>query len=224
MKLYIVRHGETVENRSNIIQGQQPGTLSPLGLLQREKLALRLQELSFDAIYCSDLERTRATLEPFTKITTTPVRFTQILREKSFGELEGHSGEMYRRKLQSSGQTRIEYRPPNGENFLDVRARLLPFLDSLHSNHSGESILLMTHGGVVRVLLTLLLDLPLEELLQQEIRNASMNIVSFNPHSLDEKRVESYALNDFSHLAGLDNSGLNTNGVDAFFGAQTEQE
>jgi broad specificity phosphatase PhoE len=224
MKLYIVRHGETVENRSNIIQGQQPGTLSPLGLLQREKLAIRLQEFSFDAIYCSDLERTRATLEPFTNISTIPVQYTPILREKSFGELEGHSGEIYRRKLQSSGQTRIEYRPLNGESFLDVRARLIPFVDSLHASHSGESILLMTHGGVVRVLLTLLLDIPLEELLRREIRNASMNIVSFNPHSLDEKRVESYALNDFSHLADLDDSGLNTNGVDAFFGAHTEKE
>jgi broad specificity phosphatase PhoE len=219
MKLYIVRHGETIENRSNIIQGQQHGQLSDLGILQREKLARRLQDFSFDAIYSSDLERTRETLAPFTSTTPLPVRYTEVLREKSFGDLEGHSGEIYRRKLQASGKTRIDFRPNKGESFIDLTDRLTPFVEALHANHSGESILLMTHGGVVRVLLNLLLGVPLEELLQTEIRNTSISTVCFHPHTRDEKGVQSFSMNDYTHLSELDDSGEHTNGVDAFFGA-----
>ena len=55
--LLLTRHGETLENRRHVLQGQLPGTLSPLGLSQAERLAERLAGESLDAVVCSDLAR-----------------------------------------------------------------------------------------------------------------------------------------------------------------------
>ena len=63
MKLYIVRHGETIANEKKIIQGQRPGRLTPQGRKQAEKLGQLLEVVNFDIIYCSDLTRTKDTLK-----------------------------------------------------------------------------------------------------------------------------------------------------------------
>lgn len=57
MKLILSRHGETLENQQHILQGQLPGTLSPLGIAQAERLAEMLQEETIDNIVSSDLAR-----------------------------------------------------------------------------------------------------------------------------------------------------------------------
>lgn len=57
MELILSRHGETLENQQHILQGQLPGTLSPLGIAQAEKLAEMLQEETIDNIVSSDLAR-----------------------------------------------------------------------------------------------------------------------------------------------------------------------
>ena len=57
MELILSRHGETLENQQHILQGQLPGTLSPLGIAQAEKLADMLQDEAIDSIVSSDLAR-----------------------------------------------------------------------------------------------------------------------------------------------------------------------
>ena len=57
MELILSRHGETLENQQHILQGQLPGTLSPLGIAQAERLAEMLQEETIDNIVSSDLAR-----------------------------------------------------------------------------------------------------------------------------------------------------------------------
>ena len=66
MKLILSRHGETLENQQHILQGQLPGTLSPLGIAQAERLAEMLQEETIDNIVSSDLPEviTRQLLSP----------------------------------------------------------------------------------------------------------------------------------------------------------------
>ena len=75
MKLILSRHGETLENQQHILQGQLPGTLSPLGIAQAERLAEMLQEETIDNIVSSDLARsynTAVTVAPETWTNASP--------------------------------------------------------------------------------------------------------------------------------------------------------
>ena len=218
MKLYLVRHGETVQNRANVIQGQQPGELSPLGLQQRERLAERLRTLHFDAIYSSDLKRTRDTLVPYLTAVGEPVvTYSELIRERAFGDLEGFPGEKYVELLHQAGMSRVEYRPPNGENFHDLKARTDSFVKSIQEQHRGESILLMTHGGTIRTLLAFLLNRSVEDLLAMEIRNTSISTVFLD----SEFSLQEHTLNDHAHLEGLEAPGAHSGGVDIMKGTPT---
>lgn len=89
MKLIITRHGETEENKSGIFQGHLPGKLSPLGIEQAKKLALRLKDENIDFIYSSDLIRSSDTAKEIAKFyPNTPIKFVKELRE-TFGGTSG---------------------------------------------------------------------------------------------------------------------------------------
>ena len=72
MKLILSRHGETLENQQHILQGQLPGTLSPLGIAQAERLAEMLQEETIDNIVSSDLARSYNTAVTVARTNASP--------------------------------------------------------------------------------------------------------------------------------------------------------
>ena len=90
MKLVLTRHGRTEENDAGILQGHLPGKLSEKGLLQAQKVALRLRDEAFDFVYSSDLARAADTTKEILKYhPSVPVEFTQELREIYLGEWQG---------------------------------------------------------------------------------------------------------------------------------------
>lgn len=210
MKLHLVRHGETIQNAQRIIQGQQPGELSPLGKLQSKRLADRLHALSFDYIYCSDLQRTRDTLAPFLERSEREVEYTHEIRERSFGQLEGLPGERYLEELERTGLSRIDYRPPDGENFYDLQERTDRFLNRIKDGHLGQSVMLMSHGGTIRAFLATLLNKSMDDLLRDDIQNTSLSIVDI----FEDGTTRPQAINDHSHLRGLQAPAEHSSGID----------
>lgn len=201
MKLYLLRHGETIQNRDGILQGQQPGNLSKKGRGQARLIAHYLRSFTFDHIYCSDLQRTRDTLEPITAYHTTEVTYTSAIRERSFGTFEGAVAQDYLSHVTSNQHCRLSFRPDDGESYLDLQERLRPFLKMLSETHLGENILLCTHGGTIRAALSLLLDRPLEEMLQNRIDNTSLSIVEYCPNTSERL---SFVINQTPHLSKKD--------------------
>lgn len=90
MKIILVRHGETIENKNRIIQGDMPGVLSELGVSQAKRIADRLKEEKIDYIYSSDLARSADTAKEIVKFhPDVPVEFIEELRERGMGDLKG---------------------------------------------------------------------------------------------------------------------------------------
>jgi broad specificity phosphatase PhoE len=90
VKLTIVRHGETVENKARITQGQSFGTLNETGLEQAKQTGIKLKGSKFYAVYCSDLDRCIKTAEQIKNHSGIKVdKYHKDLREKSVGEFEG---------------------------------------------------------------------------------------------------------------------------------------
>ena len=89
IELYITRHGETLENASQILQGHLPGHLSELGLQQARELRDRLAHMPFDHIVVSDLQRALDTAHIVNADRQLPITVTPLLRERDWGEYTG---------------------------------------------------------------------------------------------------------------------------------------
>ena len=90
MKIIIIRHGETEENKKGIVQGQIPGHLSELGKEQAKKVAKRLSKEKINVIYSSDLDRAKNTAQEIAKFhKKTLFELKQELRERNWGNLQG---------------------------------------------------------------------------------------------------------------------------------------
>lgn len=85
-KLYLVRHGETVDNVNQILQGQTPGMLNDKGREQAHEVALRMKDAKIDAFVSSDLCRSIETCEIIAEPHGMQVRTTPLLRERDWGK------------------------------------------------------------------------------------------------------------------------------------------
>src|SRR5664279_1147846 len=93
--LYIVRHGQTVDNLENRIQGHTDSPLTKLGVRQAEAVADRLASENFSAIYSSDLGRAIHTAEIIAAKHDLPVQPTPLLRELNLGVAQGLTGDEF---------------------------------------------------------------------------------------------------------------------------------
>jgi len=152
MKLTIIRHGETEENRSGIIQGHMQGKLTEKGVEQAEKLGERLKNERFHAIYCSDLDRARHTAEPILiHHKNVPVRYLELFRERNLGEFEGKSKAEI--GWDSDDQNQDFNQPQHGESMEELFERASRVIRLLVSAHPDDSVLLVTHGALGRALI-----------------------------------------------------------------------
>src|SRR3989338_5357569 len=150
MRIIIVRHGETIENKAHISQGQMPGTLSEEGIVQAQKLASRLKDERFSAIYVSYLKRTVDTARPILEHhPQTPVRYEQALREICRAPFEGGPiSELYAFFAQqlAAGVPNGKIRTAQGESIEEVAKRMMDHYGACHKQHQDETVLWVTHG------------------------------------------------------------------------------
>ena len=154
MKLIIVRHGQTCSNADGIIQGQTNSQLSELGKEQAKKLKERLKDEKIDFIFSSDLDRARHTAEEVASIFRMKVNTTKLLRERSFGNLEG------RKRSDFEGQDFYTFSTCEQNESIMKRAR--DFLDSIQK-YNNKIILVVGHGGINIALISNLLGKSFKE-------------------------------------------------------------
>jgi len=200
-KLIIVRHGETVDNVSQRIQGQQPGQLTSDGYQQAEHLGLRLSKEKFEKIFSSDLARVRETTAAIIKHHTIEPEYRPELRERAFGEFEGRTIAEYQIFSKEKDIPFYEVKPPGGESILELVARARSFLDFLIGNNLGENILLSAHGTLNRALILSLLGWDIERWQSIEQDNTCINTFFFKP----DGTLGEYELNCTAHLSSSRN-------------------
>ncbi|HHN73564.1 MAG TPA: histidine phosphatase family protein [Thermopetrobacter sp.] len=165
---YFIRHGETDWNARRRVQGHADTALNDRGRAQARGIARRLRALEPDlssfTIYASPLRRVRQTLEPILEaygLSADAVIFDDRLRERDFGVWEGSVWEELLAAGINPWRSPREYyfwRPEGGESYADVAVRVSEFLAGMR-----HPAVIVSHGGVHRVLRGLMLDLPPEE-------------------------------------------------------------
>ena len=144
--LLLTRHGETLENRRHVLQGQLPGTLSPLGLSQAERLAERLAGESLDAVVCSDLARSYDTACAVARLHGLEPQPTPLLREMDWGIYTGETLE----------DVDWYHLPPSVESVEELYRRAACFIDYLRGTFPGKRLLAVGHGAFNRAILAYL--------------------------------------------------------------------
>ncbi|MFC7138449.1 histidine phosphatase family protein [Halosimplex aquaticum] len=178
-----VRHGETTWNRKQRLQGWAPAPLTDRGREQADCLGAALTERhDFDRILSSDLHRAEETVEILREHVDAPVTFEPAWRERDVGVYQGLLfDEMFERfpeyELDAAGPEAAHKRPESGESLVDVRDRVVERWETtLAECESGETVLIVTHGGPIRLLLGHLKDLDIvETILEQSQGNCSIN-------------------------------------------------
>ena len=151
--LLLARHGETDWNRDGRWQGHSDPPLNELGRKQAGELADSLDGI--DAVYSSDLARARETAEIVATRLGLEVRLDARLRERSFGAWEGLTMEEIERRFEAAHvrwRTGKSHGADDAEAFDAFAARVHSFLEDVLRRHPDETVLVIGHGGSIRVI------------------------------------------------------------------------
>ncbi len=170
MTIFLVRHGETVDNASRTFQTPE-SPLSDNGNTQAEQLSLRLTQADLSDIVCSDYLRTKETARYVVRNTGITPIYSELLRERNFGDLRGHPYADL-----SFDPFALDYQPINGEswNVFNQRvARAWECITEVAKNADGN-VLVITHGFVCRSIVANHADLPRDTKLPTHWGNTSL--------------------------------------------------
>lgn len=201
-EVILIRHGETDWNVQGRFQGQIDVPLNAFGQRQAARMAERLAQEHVDVFYSSDLLRTRQTAEPALHKLKLQAALDAALREQHFGILEGMSFD----EVQAAHPDRLaewlrhdpDYALPDGESVRSFHARAVGAVRTLARRHPGQTLAVVTHGGVLDMLYRTVHGLPLHGPRDCPIPNAGLNRLR-----VDGDRIEIIRWADDAHLAGL---------------------
>jgi broad specificity phosphatase PhoE len=204
-RLVLVRHAETVGNREQKWTGWSHTPVSEVGREQIRRTAASLARESYEycALYSSPLKRAWETAEPIGKAVGRRPIGVEALKEMHFGELESVQSdrfaadypEIYR---QWQRRTDESFGWPGGETRRAFRQRVADALEQLSADHQGETILVVTHSGVIRMALAHFVPQQYKEWWQLRIGNCSLTHLL-----LGQAVAEVPIVNDVTHLQSV---------------------
>ena len=154
--LYVVRHGETEWNAIDKVLGRTDISLNDRGKEQAMEAARSLKDAKIDVFLCSPMLRTRQTADAISNETGVSYEIDERLIEQNFGKFEGveRSNEEYQ-----AAKREYFVRYPGGESYFDMAARVFPLIKELE----GKNALVVTHGGICRIICSYFNDMGNEE-------------------------------------------------------------
>lgn len=185
--LYIIRHGETADPHPRRYKGSIDVPLSARGHEQAHAAGRYLFDVlgaRLDAVYCSTLCRAADTaraiaapqgLLPIARLT---------LRERHFGRWEGMTFDeiaaAYPDDFRNWASNPLHFSPLEGESTLEVHSRAMQAITEIHAHHEGQTVVIVAHGGINRVVLCHYLGAPLENIFRIGQDHACINAIEFH--------------------------------------------
>ena len=154
MKIYVIRHGTTELNKQKVLNGQIDEPLSLEGV-EEVRTAVSLIPKTVTNVFSSPMIRARQTAEIVNEKLNRSLSFHEGIREIHMGSLACKSwdriklGQELKRKHRS---VEFDYRSDGGESADNVKVRVLVFLKSIHGQYDDYQVMMVTHGGIIRVL------------------------------------------------------------------------
>ena len=166
--IYLVRHGETVDNARQIMQGQTQGELNEKGREQARQVAERLALEAIDAVVASDLHRAIQTAEIIAAPHGLPVVTTPLLRERDWGSFTGCYIPDLRGKIW----------PDDIESEDALLQRALAFLQKMTATYEGKRVVAVGHGIINKAILAVYAHCTMSEV--QRMMNAEVRVLTMS--------------------------------------------
>jgi len=185
--LYLMRHGETKDNVRRVIQSHNDSPLTQEGIVATRGRAKMLKGIMLDAIFCSDLERTRISLEILLEKLdiNIDVNYCTEIRELDFGQVTGKNiKDVKEIILLHKKETWRHY--PDGESGDSFSKRIIDFVESVLRRYDGKSVLFMTHYGVIETILKHYVKTPDKRL---NTGNYDTGVLRFNDKDVSFKWI-----------------------------------
>jgi len=186
LKLFIVRHGESVGNKLKVTQGQTDYDLTEKGINQAKKIAERLKNERIDIVYSSDLKRAFKTMEEIIKFhpNIKKVQSDKNLRERCKGIFQGKPKELLDAELVKSNSPYYIFEPKEGESLITLYNKLFTFSDKLKVESQDNNILVVAHGEPIACILMHLLNKPVENYREFLTKNTSLSILEIKENNI----------------------------------------
>jgi probable phosphoglycerate mutase len=178
--VYLLRHGDIRQDDIRRYIGQADIELNANGRAQALSWRSELSTIPLKRVYCSDLCRSHETACIIAEGRSIPVQSLTKLREINLGAWDGLAMNdvrcHYAGEYEKRGSDMVYYRPPAGECFADVAARVIPLFEEIVRNLSGN-LLIVGHAGVNRVILSHLLGMPLDNIFRLPQDYGCLNVI-----------------------------------------------
>ena len=180
--VWLMRHGEA-DGMNGRCCGRSDAPLSAQGIEQARRAAAQLACESISEMYSSNLQRAFKTAQIVAAPHRLEVKAVGDLAEMNFGDLEGlryeEAEERFPAVYQSWMTRPTETQFPNGESFRQMSARVLRAFDSILQRHRNESIGIVAHAGVNRIVLRRALSIPDSEIFRLSQRHCAINRIRY---------------------------------------------
>jgi alpha-ribazole phosphatase len=183
MRLWLVRHGETEANVAGLYSGHAPTPLTERGIAQAQTLGTLLRNVPVDNVLCSELERARHTTQLILAEREVPVRNMPELNEMFFGDWEmRHHRDLAREDAENYAVWCNDWQnatPTNGEGFQAFSRRVERFIAQLADYKACQNLLVVSHQGVLSVLIARLLSMPAAAMWHFRVEQGSWSAIDF---------------------------------------------
>lgn len=188
-RIIAIRHGETAWNVETRLQGHTDIELNATGRWQAQCAAKALADEDISTLYTSDLTRAHDTaLAIAAPVPSRKVIPTTGLRERGFGIFEGKTYAQLDAEAPEAArrwrQRDVDFAPEGGETLIQLRERIARTVDALASQHLGEQIVLVAHGGVLDTLYRLATRQDMTTHRTWDLGNARINRLLWTPEGL----------------------------------------
>ena len=183
MRLWLVRHGETEANVAGLYSGHAPTPLTERGIAQAQTLGTLLRNVPVDNVLCSELERARHTTQLILGDREVPVRNMPELNEMFFGDWEmRHHRDLAREDAENYAVWCNDWQnatPTNGEGFKAFSQRVERFIAQLADYKTSQNLLVVSHQGVLSVLIARLLSMPAAAMWHFRVEQGCWSAIDF---------------------------------------------
>ena len=183
MRLWLVRHGETEANVAGLYSGHAPTPLTGRGIAQAQTLGTLLRNVPVDNVLCSELERARHTTQLILGDREVPVRNMPELNEMFFGDWEmRHHRDLAREDAENYAVWCNDWQnatPTNGEGFQAFSQRVERFIAQLADYKTCQNLLVVSHQGVLSVLIARLLSMPAAAMWHFRVEQGCWSAIDF---------------------------------------------
>lgn len=187
LRIYFVRHGETVWNTLKIFQGRSNSPLTEVGVEQAKKLSQYLKDIDFKKVYSSPQDRALQTTKLLLGDKNMEITTIDEFQEINMGKVEGIPREEFEKnypiEYHNFWNNALDYNPSayNGESYEEILHRVKLGLEKLIKENNNGNILVISHGVTLKAIFNIINEKGIDEFSKQPVpENTSTTIVEYD--------------------------------------------